>query len=121
MIEPLGFTLDHKKLRRAGLDYHEFATLQTHPDLNHYIKSYPEYDYFLLSSKATKNYTSVKFKANTTLIFGNETQGLTTPCPKDCQPLRIPMKAESRCLNLANSVSIALYEVLRQQNFNDLA
>ncbi len=118
LIEPLGFKLEDKQLRRAGLDYHEWAEVKTYKDIND-LK--PEKSVYALSTKGKKNYHQTNFKAGDYLVFGPETRGL----PDDYldqlnsdQILRLPMLEHSRSLNLSNTVAIVCYEALRQNQFN---
>jgi len=119
LIEPLGFTLDDKKLRRAGLDYHEWAQLTTHAD----ITGFDLRNSYALSTKAQRCYTEASFNRGDTLIFGPETRGLPASLlaqlPAENR-LRLPMLANSRSLNLSNTVAIVVYEALRQQRFSGL-
>lgn len=120
LIEPLGFELEEKKLRRAGLDYHEFADVKTYRDYQHFIETASPNRIFGLTTKATRHHTDVDFKKDDYLMFGPETRGL----PQDVREglgedfcIRIPMLRESRSLNLSNSVAIILYEAWRQNGF----
>ncbi len=135
LVKPLGFELDDKKLRRAGLDYHEYAHLQVHDDwvaakqaLNAAScqiitalttkLSKPFYDYDF--SKKQDAETDNTPMPNIALVFGSETAGLTDDIREDIGAdhwLRLPMLADSRSLNLSNSVAICLYEIWRQQDF----
>jgi tRNA (cytidine/uridine-2'-O-)-methyltransferase len=117
LIEPLGFALNDKYLRRAGLDYHEWADVQTHVDYPACLQTIggaPRQ--YMLSSKATTIYTEVSFKQSDVLLFGNETSGLPASFWSDpmIEPITIPMKPGARCLNLSQSVAIVLYEAIRQ-------
>ena len=121
LIEPLGFDIDDKRLRRAGLDYHEFASINSYSNYQNYIK---DLDIggrvFACSTKGTKGYHEISYKEGDNFLFGPETRGLpdyildSIPCD---QIIRIPMLPESRSLNLSNSVAIILLEGLRQLNF----
>lgn len=122
LIEPMGFTLDDKQLRRAGLDYHEYAHIQVHASLEDYIAAHQtdRSRLFGFTTHATRPYTDTQFQTNDALLFGPETRGL----PKsilatlaDTNRLRIPMRAQSRSLNLSNAVSVAVYEAWRQLDF----
>ncbi|MCH9630532.1 MAG: tRNA (cytidine(34)-2'-O)-methyltransferase [Chlamydiia bacterium] len=118
LVKPLGFSLNAKNLRRAGLDYHHGVEIQTIDDLELYLKGCSRNFYFL-SSHAKKSYTDVEYTESDVLIFGSETSGLD---PKfldmyEDRFITIPMAQNSRCLNLSNSVSIVIYESLRQQRF----
>ncbi len=119
LVGRLGFSLDEKKVRRAGLDYWPFVKLFTWTSIEHFKAENPG-RYFLLTTHAKRFYTDVKFEPNDYLIFGRETAGL----PKDWiaeageNAVTIPMGGENvRSLNLATSVGIVLYEALRQTDF----
>ena len=122
LIKPLGFELDDKKLRRAGLDYHEWADVLTHDSIDD-IKLENFNNIYAISTRGTVNYADVKYKKGDTLVFGPETRGLPSEylqsLPKD-NVLRLPMKAESRSLNLSNTVAVIVYEALRQTTFKGL-
>ncbi|MBF2718707.1 tRNA (cytidine(34)-2'-O)-methyltransferase [Psychrobacter sp. NG254] len=147
LVRPLGFELDDKKLRRAGLDYHEYANLQVHDDWVaarkalqaadcHVVTalttklSKPFYDYYFGRPSATENTdkstdaidseTASHQSPHIALVFGSETAGLADDIREDIGAdnwLRLPMLADSRSLNLSNSVAICLYEIWRQQGF----
>ncbi len=121
LVEPLGFSITDKNLRRAGLDYFLGVEVQTIPSLKDYLLKSDAPKYFM-SSKATNSLYSAEIKAGAIFIFGSETKGLPDYTRdlwgKDFYTL--PMNKDARCLNLANSVSIAIYEALRQQNFSVL-
>ena len=120
LIEPFGFAFDHKKLRRAGLDYHEFAHTQHFACFADYLKEANAGRLFAFSTHGKRCYADVSYQPGDTLLFGPETRGLprslldTLP---DEHILRIPMSQNSRSLNLANSVAVALYEAWRQLAF----
>jgi tRNA (cytidine/uridine-2'-O-)-methyltransferase len=120
LIEPLGFEMDDKRLRRAGLDYDEWARVSTHSSLDAFIETVKPKRVLACSTKGSRNYAEVDYQANDALLFGPETRGLPVEVreslPKD-QVLRLPMKAESRSLNLSNSVAIFVYEAWRQMGF----
>ena len=117
LIEPLGFHLDDKGLRRAGLDYHEFATVARHVSLAELRAQLPGRRAFALTKHATTSLYQAQFMAGDVLLFGSETRGLpatiSTQLPLTAE-LRIPMRAGIRSLNLANAVAVTLYEALRQ-------
>jgi tRNA (cytidine/uridine-2'-O-)-methyltransferase len=115
LVRPLGFSTQNRWLKRAGLDYWEGVDVEEIDDLETVLKE----DFFFFSSKAEKNYTEAPFKPGSTLIFGSETSGLP-PYFKEKWPekfFRIPMVEGARCLNLATSVGVVLYEALRQVQF----
>jgi len=120
LIRPLGFELDDKKLRRAGLDYHEWAELQLHDSLAAYRQACSPTRLFAFSTKGSTLFTSVAFGAGDALLFGPESRGL----PRDVldtlppeQVLRLPMREHNRSLNLSNTVAVAVFEAWRQMNF----
>ena len=120
LIAPMGFEMENRALRRAGLDYHEYASVQIHDSLDAYCQRYPSVRLFACSSKATMLYHQVHFKANDALLLGPETRGLPNSIihglPSN-QQITIPMVSTSRSLNLANAASVILYEAWRQNNF----
>jgi tRNA (cytidine/uridine-2'-O-)-methyltransferase len=120
LIEPLGFDLDDKKLRRAGLDYREFQSLKVHASLEDYQQSQQPKKIYALSTKGTVGYSSVRFEEGDALLFGPETRGLPEEVRDSLgtdQVLRLPMQKQSRSLNLSNTVSIIVYEAWRQLDF----
>lgn len=120
LIHPLGFELDDKRLRRAGLDYHEFAQVAQHPDLSSFVDSVRPKRLFGVSTRGRQRYDGVGYQAGDALMFGPETRGLPQSVLDDLpagQRLRLPMRAGQRSLNLSNSVSALLYEAWRQQGF----
>lgn len=120
LVHPLGFDLDDKQLRRAGLDYAEWAKLYHYPDIESCLEKTGPGKNFAISTKGNNIYSNCHFNKGDTFIFGPETRGLPASflesLPAD-QVLRIPMQAYSRSLNLSNAVSIILYEAWRQNNF----
>ena len=120
LIEPLGFKLEDKQLRRAGLDYHEWADIKTY---NNIEELKPEQSVYALSTKGQKHYHQASFNTGDYLVFGPETRGLPEEYLnrlKHDHILRLPMRQHSRSLNLANTVSIVTYEALRQNQFGNL-
>lgn len=117
LIEPLGFKIDDKHLKRAGLDYWPFVDLHVHKNWQHFLAAAKPARLLYFSKKAERSYTSINYQDDDFLVFGPETRGLPAPMwqdPTDCA-LRIPMSgAGVRSLNLSNAVSIVLYEALRQ-------
>jgi len=120
LIEPLGFDLDEKKLRRAGLDYDEWVEVQVHASLDAALEKCRPKRLFALTTKATRAHSEVEFALGDAVLFGPETRGL----PQDVrdkfpaeQQLRIPMRENSRSLNLSNSVAVVVYEAWRQLQF----
>ena len=122
LIEPLGFELSDKYLKRAGLDYWHMMTYEVHPDWEAFCKACPGAVFHFATTKAPRDYSCASFADGDYLFFGKETKGLPEPFlyahAERC--LRIPMRAEARSLNLANSVAIIVYEALRQLSFPHL-
>lgn len=121
LIEPLGFSLDEKHLKRAGLDYWHLLDLHIYKNIDEFFKE-NEGEFFYLSTKAPRRHVDVEYHGNVYLIFGKETKGLDEQLILDNidRALRLPMITQARSLNLSNSVAIAAYEVLRQWNFENL-
>jgi len=120
LIRPLGFELDDKRLRRAGLDYHEFAAVKEHDSLAAYQASARPERLFAFTTKASRSYSAVEYRAGDALLFGPETRGLPQDVLDDIAPecrLRLPMLPHSRSLNLSNTVAICVYEAWRQLDF----
>ena len=118
LIHPLGFALDDKRMRRAGLDYHEWASIIHYPDDAAFIEQNQHRRIFACSTKATKNYTDVTYEDGDMLLFGAETRGLPIELRERYDAIKIPMQASSRSLNLSNSVAIILFEAWRQLDFS---
>ncbi|WBA08811.1 tRNA (uridine(34)/cytosine(34)/5-carboxymethylaminomethyluridine(34)-2'-O)-methyltransferase TrmL [Salinivibrio kushneri] len=120
LIEPLGFDLDEKKVRRAGLDYHDLARVTRHKDYAAFAKAMAGRRIFACTTKATQFHTQASFQTGDVLLFGPETRGLPNTLIQSLsedQRLRIPMQADARSLNLSNAVAIIGYEVWRQLGF----
>lgn len=120
LIRPLGFDMDDTRLKRAGLDYHEFANVRQHDSLEDFIAATGAGRIFACSTKGTKNYTDVSYRDDDVLLFGPESRGLPADVRESLPPeqvIRIPMRPDSRSLNLSNAVAVILYEALRQQGF----
>lgn len=121
LIEPLGFRMSDRALRRAGLDYHEYASVQVHPSLEALAQVTNPLRWFAFTTKASRAHVDARFEAGDTLLFGPETRGLPDDV-LEAQPqefrLRIPMRAHARSLNLSNAVAIAAYEAWRQCGFS---
>lgn len=118
LVKPLGFSLSSRMVKRAGLDYFADVSIQTISSLDDYLNSTSDPFYFF-SSKGKQSFTDVSYPENTLLIFGSETSGLP-PSFLEKWPerfVKIPIKSTARCLNLSNSVAVAIYEGLRQQSF----
>ena len=123
LVEPLGFPIDHAKMRRAGLDYHEFATLRVHPGFDAFVAdAQPDPErMFALSSRGTRPFADVAFRAGDWLVFGSETRGLGAALRARFAPeltLRIPMRPGNRSLNLSNAVAVVVFEAWRQNGFD---
>jgi tRNA (cytidine/uridine-2'-O-)-methyltransferase len=121
LIHPLGFNISDKQCRRAGLDYHEFAHVKEYEDFDHFLKEHGNKRIFACTTKGKNNYTQVAFEHDDVLLFGPETRGLpqdVREAQPDEQQIYIPMKANSRSLNLSNAVSVILYEAWRQLEFH---
>jgi len=121
LIQPYAFELDNKKLRRAGLDYHEFTDIVEHKDFHSFTHSLQkDQRVFGFSTKGAGLHTTPNYQNNDVFLFGPETRGLPdniiNELPKD-QLIRIPMLPDSRSLNLSNSVAVAIYEAWRQMDF----
>jgi tRNA (cytidine/uridine-2'-O-)-methyltransferase len=123
LIHPLGFELDDKRMKRAGLDYHEWARVQQHENFEDFLEKVPFNRIFACSTKGTQNYAAIHYQPNDAFLFGPETRGLPATLLGHFPPqqiIRIPMHARSRSLNLSNSVAIILYEAWRQHEFSEL-
>ena len=117
LIHPLGFELDDKRMRRAGLDYHEWASVIQYQNAEEFAAKNSTRRIFACSTKATKNYCDISFQDEDMLLFGPETRGLPVEMREQYEAIRIPMLATSRSLNLSNSVAIILFEAWRQLGF----
>ena len=118
LVKPYGFSIASRYLKRASLDYFEGVQVTEIEDLYIYLQNTKDPFYFF-SSKGKKNYADVRYEKNSLLIFGSETKGLPPIFFETWETkfVTIPMKEEARCLNLANTAAIGLYEALRQNNF----
>lgn len=120
LIHPLGFDMDDKKLRRAGLDYHEFSDVKEYNDLDEFIEKVKPERMFGISTKGTKFVHDIDYKEGDAFVFGPETRGLPEEVRENLgtgQVLRIPMQPTNRSLNLSNAVSLMVYEAWRQLEF----
>ena len=120
LVKPLGFTLEDKQLRRAGLDYHEFAAVQVHDSLPDCLSAFDPTRVFALTTKGTQGFHQINFKAGDAFIFGPESRGLPAELLaqfNSTQRLRLPMLPDSRSLNLSNTVAVAVFEAWRQCGF----
>ena len=122
LVKPLGFSLEDAQLRRAGLDYHEYASLQVHENWQACKAALTGKRMFALTTKGSRCYTDVSFAAGDVFVFGPESRGLPEHIRARfaaTERLRLPMLAESRSLNLSNSVAVVVYEAWRQSGFKD--
>ncbi|AKZ61827.1 rRNA methylase [Herbaspirillum hiltneri N3] len=126
LIEPLGFPLDDAKMRRAGLDYHDYASMQVHPDWKAFIdkrRADPQFDearMFALTTHGSTPFASVAFRPGDVFVFGAETRGLAPELRESfptAQRIRLPMRPDNRSLNLSNTVAVVVYEAWRQNGF----
>lgn len=123
LVHPMAFALDDSRLKRAGLDYHEFANINQHASFEAFVSGVRPRRLFACSTKGSHVYTDMQFRLDDTFVFGPETRGLPSSI-LDSLPdehiIRIPMHANSRSLNLSNAVAIVLYEAWRQNAFKQL-
>lgn len=120
LIEPLGFDLEDKKLRRAGLDYHEFAAIKRHANYDAFIAAEQPKRVLAITTKTDNFYGDISFKAGDYLLFGSETAGLPEEVRvqiPDKDKLRIPMLKDSRSMNLSNATAVIVYDAWRQLGF----
>ena len=120
LIGPLGFDLEDKQLRRAGLDYHEYASVRVHDNLSACMQTLSTARLFAYTTKGKRSYHEVHYQAGDALLFGPETRGLPMDILESLsaeQRLRMPMLAHTRSLNLSNTVAVAVYEAWRQCAF----
>ena len=122
IVKPMGFTIDDKKLKRAGLDYWQYLDITYYENLDDFLLKTKGANYYLFTTKGQKVYSDVSFPDNCYLIFGKETKGLPEEfiIANRQSALRVPMQGEIRSLNLSNTVALATYEVLRQWGFPEL-
>ncbi len=122
LIEPLGFRLDEKSLKRAGMDYWKDLDVTTYIDFNDFLEKNPNAKIYMATTKAPNVYTEVAYEPDCYIMFGKESAGI----PEEIlvnhkeESIRIPMVGDIRSLNLGNSVAIVLYEALRQNNFENM-
>ena len=120
LVEPLGFTLDDRQLKRAGLDYHELASIQLHKDWPGCRAALGDRRLFALTTRGTRNYAEVEYRIGDAFVFGGETRGLPDGLLEEFAPamrLRLPMLAGNRSLNLSNAVAVVVYEAWRRVGF----
>ncbi|MBE6594155.1 MAG: tRNA (cytidine(34)-2'-O)-methyltransferase [Ruminococcaceae bacterium] len=122
LIRPLGFEIDNAKLKRAGLDYWDKLDITFYDGLDDFYSKHPDAKVYYFSTKAKHKYSDVAYPDDAWIMFGKETKGLPEELlyanPDTC--VRIPMRDGLRSLNLSNSVAIAVYEILRQRDFEDM-
>ena len=127
LIEPLGFPLDDSKMRRAGLDYHDYATMQVHADWNAFVASMCDagtYDpdrMFAMTTHGSTPFASLQFQPGDVFVFGSETRGLDPALRESFAPsqrIRLPMRPDNRSLNLSNTVAVVVYEAWRQNGYS---
>jgi tRNA (cytidine/uridine-2'-O-)-methyltransferase len=124
LVEPLGFHLDDATLRRAGLNYIDQRHVHRHTDWNAFRSTYPDLRLWAYTTRAQAAHSAVTFAAQDGLLFGPESRGLPTEILEQLGPaqcLRIPMRADSRSMNLSNAVAVGLYEAWRQLGYSSLA
>ncbi len=120
LIKPLGFTLEDKQLKRAGLDYHEFATLRVHENLADCLSEFDPARVFALTTKGSQPFHETSYQAGDAFLFGPESRGLPIEILnkfKEKQRVRLPMLPDNRSLNLSNTVAVTVYEAWRQCGF----
>ncbi len=120
LIHPLGFEIDDRKLRRAGLDYREFASLSEHVSLQDFQETVKPARLWGISTRGTRVYSTINYQPGDAFLFGPETRGLPTEILDELGPdavLRLPMMSHSRSLNLSNTAAVVVYEAWRQQGF----
>lgn len=120
LIRPLGFTLEDAQLRRAGLDYHEYATLRVHDSMDDAMREIAPARLFALSTRNATRYDQVAFAPDDAFVFGPETRGLPEEmlaAIPDAHRLRLPMRPGNRSLNLSNAVAVVVFEAWRQRGF----
>jgi tRNA (cytidine/uridine-2'-O-)-methyltransferase len=122
LIEPLGFDFDDKKLKRAGLDYHEFTAVKRHGNFTEFLENQKPQRIYAITTKATNYYGDVSYQEGDYLLFGSETSGLPEAVRiqiPDEHKIRIPMLKDSRSMNLSNATSVIIYEAWRQLGFSN--
>lgn len=120
LIRPLGFTLEDAQLRRAGLDYHEYAELRVHDTLEDAVRAIGPRRLFALSTRGTVRFDTPRYEAGDAFLFGPETRGLPAEVlaqVPDARRLRLPMRPGNRSLNLSNAIAVVVFEAWRQQGF----
>lgn len=122
LIKPLGFSVEDRYLKRAGLDYWHLLNIYYHENFEDFKSKYPDGLFFMATTKAKHTYVDVTYTTDCFIIFGKETAGIPEEILKDYPDttIRIPMRKETRSLNLSNSVAIVAYEAMRQMEFQGL-
>ena len=121
LIEPLGFSMDDRQLKRAGLDYHEYASVRVHADWNSCLEVLSGRRLFALTTRGAKNLFDTQFREKDVFVFGSETAGLPDAILDSFPPesrLRLPMQPGNRSLNLSNAVAVTVFEAWRQASFS---
>ena len=122
LVRPLGFALDDKKYKRAGLDYFPLSEINLYDSFDEIYRANPQAQFYFASTKSKKTYADVAYPDGCFVVFGKESYGLREDLLKahydDC--IRVPMRSDARSLNLSNTVAIITYEAMRQQNFSGL-
>lgn len=122
LVKPLGFSMDDKQLMRAGLDYHEFATISIHDDWAECAERFKDRRVFAVSTRGTKRYDQVRYTKDDVFLFGPETRGLPSALLESFSVdhrIRVPMRPKNRSLNLSNAVAVVIYESWRQIGFEN--
>jgi len=120
LIEPLGFTMDDRNLRRAGLDYHELANVTVHSDWDACARALADRRLFALSARASQSFATIAYERGDVFVFGGETSGLPAEMIERFAPdrrLRLPMRPGNRSLNLSNAVAVVVFEAWRQLGY----
>lgn len=122
LVKPLGFSVDDKQLKRAGLDYWHLVDVRYHDNWKSFLQEYPDANMYFLSTKGKKHYHEVHYQPWDFLVFGKETQGLPTAIITEFTDrlIRIPLVQDARSLNLSNAVAVVAFEALRQHGFTQL-
>ena len=120
LVRPLGFDLDDKQLKRAGLDYHEYASMKVHDSLQECLQTLPQSRLFAFTTKGSRPFHEVQYQEGDVFLFGPESRGLPSELLESLPPeqrLRLPMLPNNRSLNLSNTVAVVVYEAWRQCGF----
>jgi tRNA (cytidine/uridine-2'-O-)-methyltransferase len=120
LVEPLGFSMEDRLLRRAGLDYHEFAAVRRHPTWDDYARTVPTERCFAFSTRGTTLFQDIDWQPGDSLVFGSESAGLPSALRDSFPPgrlVRLPMRPGQRSLNLSNAVAVAVFEAWRRSGY----